>query len=273
MSVARPEIFLSYAERDGDRASEVARLLRAGGARPRLAREAVGAGEDFVSWIETHLTRSDWLLLLWSSSARQSYWVTLEWHAALRREDYERRPFLFLGRLDSTQPPLLVSTRLTVNLYPTAGRGVQSLLQAWRRDRSAEVVHQAPVRQARAMLGKGAEIYIHSRTFSCVALTRLDLRLTAGQALAELVERWQLPKPGSGEAGSPVRYHLTRADRIIPAGRSLSDAGVRQGDVLGMAFARYHDDGDRVEILRHCGEADDMPVPQLTERLRELGLA
>jgi len=87
----RYDVFLSHSSKDKRKAEKLATRLRADGISVWFDRWVIKPGDDIFTQIERGLEESGTLLLLLSSNALKSDWVTMERNTALFRNPANRR--------------------------------------------------------------------------------------------------------------------------------------------------------------------------------------
>lgn len=102
------DVFLSYSSGDRAWAERLHDLLKAERPRCRIFfdRQSLRAGEQWEERIRSSLERAKHLVLLWSPNARESQWVTYEFHTflALARPKHDLSRRLITLNLEGTNP-------------------------------------------------------------------------------------------------------------------------------------------------------------------------
>ncbi len=92
-------------------------------------------GESFVDNISKRMEDTDYFILVLSAAAAQSLWVTEELNAALVHRNAGKGVAVLPVRLDETELPVLLRSRLYADFREDYKRGLESLLQALGQER------------------------------------------------------------------------------------------------------------------------------------------
>ncbi|MEE4311157.1 MAG: DUF1566 domain-containing protein [candidate division KSB1 bacterium] len=106
-----PRVFISYSWEDKTIAKKLTEYLKRDGAEVWIDSSEIKAGDSFIKRMNLGLERCNILLLLWSSSAEKSQYVSMEWEAALSN-NIKVIPCLF----DDTKLPPILSGRIYKDL-------------------------------------------------------------------------------------------------------------------------------------------------------------
>lgn len=103
---SRPIVFISHSHEDKDQALKLNKLLSDNGAQTFLDQDNLYPGTLLTSALNEGVEKCNIFLLLWSNSARNSYWVTNEWKSAF--ESKKRIiPYLLEDESDAPLPEAL----------------------------------------------------------------------------------------------------------------------------------------------------------------------
>ena len=231
-------IFISHASAELRMAESIANELGNNGVETFLDGHMIRAGEDFIEFMETALAEANYCLLLWSKAAASRPWVKTEWHAALARSVQEQSAFLITGRLEDIPVPRLLAARLWIDLFPHVEPGLEQLMALLRDDTNAAQATNKPVAPARqkASSSHGVNLYVTSALFDVTLPVAADLDAPAGILLGHLIEVLQLPTyqplDTRGRIAVRVEYSILLGDRKLARHERLSEAGVREADVV-----------------------------------------
>lgn len=119
-----PKVFISHSWEDNEIARKLEENLRWGGAEVLIDFSRIEAGESLSLTISKAIDWCDILLLLWSQSALNSYWVTEEWTCA-----HSLKKRIIPCLLDSTKLPSLLMSKYYIN-FNEFDQGYSSLAKA-----------------------------------------------------------------------------------------------------------------------------------------------
>jgi hypothetical protein len=231
-------IFISHAGADVVVAAEVARLLTSAGIEVRLDRIEVGPGASVVQFMESALGVSDYCMLLWSEAARKSPWVTEEWQNAFYRSISECRAFLVVARLENTEVPHLLRSRVWVDLFPNIEPGINVLITRWRTDKTVGITSGFPVAQALCPLdeAEGENVYISSELYAFTFPARVRLEQPVGILIDRIIRTAGLKRRihDRNRIGLQLDYRLMLGDRELDRSTSLASAGVSRDAILNL---------------------------------------
>ena len=230
-------IFISHASANAERALQVAGLLESAGLSVRMDRQSIGPGDSFIQFMESALSHADVCLLLWSSAAAESVYVTEEWQAALNKTLVEQRAFLMIARLEPEPVPTLVSHRLYVDLFPELEPGLSRLIDTLRMDAAVAATYSKPVARAAVELddtAAGVEVYVMSELFDTVAPFQVDTTKPVAAITDGLVDALDLPRQLSHR--DRIRLTFSYGLRVngvdLDRRERVNVLGVQAGDVL-----------------------------------------
>jgi hypothetical protein len=182
-----PDVFLSYAREDRERAQKVAAALEARGLSVWWDRK-IAAGDTFDQAIERELDAAKSVVVLWSENSVPSEWVRNEAAAA------SERGVLVPVMIDRVKVPLEFRHRQTIDLVGWDGdpsqEGITQLLDST----CANNAHRTTVQAPGAVTSRPR----WNRNWTWVAIAATAVALLFGAYVAGL-----LPKPQSKSAGQP----------------------------------------------------------------------
>jgi hypothetical protein len=158
------KIFVSYSHEDASPATQITRALEEAGFRLWIDQQEIRPGDSFLERMNEGLEDASYFLLLLSSAAVSSRWVTKEWMATLASGGTVIIPV----RLDDTPLPLLLRDVVYVDMRPNMHAGVEEIVRFFRR----EISEVSP--------------RLRTSVFSLKHLSRRQLRLLALACLDEL---------------------------------------------------------------------------------------
>lgn len=119
-----PRIFISHSWEDNEIARKLAEYLKRDGAEIWIDYARIEGGDSLPEVISKAIDWCDTLVLVWSKSAAESYWVKEEWTAA-----HALKKKIIPCLLDSTILPSLLSSKLYLELN-TIEQGYRSLAKS-----------------------------------------------------------------------------------------------------------------------------------------------
>ena len=206
-------VFLAHAGADAKAAGTIARWLSKAHLEVLLDLTAVAPGDSFVQFMNRALERADYCLVLWSRHASFDSYIGDELAAAYVRTVRERRPFLLLGRLDSTEVPALFSPRVCIDFFPRIASGVEAVIGLCARDREARAA--TGKRLGPAVVTAGAapvgwvEVYVCSSVFDRTVPCAVDPTRTGSEILSDVVALLGVPQSIDYEGRVGVRLHYS----------------------------------------------------------------
>lgn len=271
-------VFISHAGSDTQLAREVADVLAESSLRAIVDRDEIRTGDSFLSFMDHSLQESDYCLLLWSEAAAKSPWVRVEWEAAFWRTIQHSRRFLIVGRLQDLDPPVLLTPRLRVDLYPSVRPGIDEFVSMVRDDSNAEESSGRPIGQPTVPVQvdqNGDLIYLTSELFGLTMPLHLDFHAPIGVHLDHVRTQLGLPVQQTVRERIGVRYEyrLLHNDRALLRSSSLAQQGVAPKDVLWLQvemqpFAATTPDAGELEPVRFRGQNTAIPsLPPAVEPL------
>ncbi len=135
-----PRIFISHSSEDSPLAREIEADLRKAGVEVWVDDRSIRAGDNLPDEISKALSWCNTLLLVWSKTSAESFWVNLEWTNALT---LQKRIIPLL--LDETPLPPILSHRIYVKSLNTQERRSE-LLRALSGLRGSEFLAASPSR-------------------------------------------------------------------------------------------------------------------------------
>jgi hypothetical protein len=254
-----PKVFMSYARADLEVVEELATELRDRGIAPFLDVWHIKAGRNIVLEINKALTHSDYYVLLWSAAAESRFWVELEYTAALARERRLSRAFLFVVRLDDSDPPTLLAPRVYLDAFNgDRHRVADRLAEIWLRDSAVGVpVMPAPhgVPDDPPVPEPHIKIYVRNRELSVGHEITVPEKVT-GRDLDGLIRR-QLALPAEhsgfgGRVGVRFEYRFL-LDGAPISGDTETLVPVNFGDAIDVEVAvePYGPDGSLTKPVRY----------------------
>lgn len=212
-------------------------MLQASGMAVRVDVSEVQPGTNFVAFMESALGQSDYFLLLWSRAARDSRWVALEWESALHRAVSDSPGFLIVGRLENVDMPVLLRSRLSVDLYPQILPGLQRVIAALKSDASAADQTNLPVVKPRIAMdddADGARIYVTSKLFGKTFPLRVRLNTPALVVADRVVTLLGLARETTAFNGIGMRFEYALATDTGPLRdtATLEQQGIVENCVL-----------------------------------------
>jgi len=236
-----PCVFVSHASQDVQLAQRCASYLQAEGIEVRLDARELGPGSNFAAFMDSALATSDYCFVLWSTSARDSQFVTEEWQNAWSKGVAEKRAFLVIGRLEDIPVPALLQNRVWVNLFPTIEAGLQRVVSEWRADRLAANVSGREVAKTVDIEDPaGVRVYITSDLYGFTHPARFDLQAPTGVLLDRTLQALGLVKelrdPG-GRIGLQLDYSLQLKGRTLVRNQSPGAQGAQENSVFQLAVS------------------------------------
>lgn len=129
------KVFISHSWKDNDISRKIARYLKQDGAEIWIDYARIKPGEGLPDRIGEALEWCDTLVLVWSKSAADSYYVGLEWQSAL-----DLQKSIIPCIIDETKRPAILRGFLYID-FNNFDRGYQQLFQAM------ELKHAKPTEQ------------------------------------------------------------------------------------------------------------------------------
>lgn len=226
--VRPPRVFVSHAGPDRREAYRLARDLGDHGIETFVDVRDIRPGDNVILTINRELAQSDYFVLLWSQHCEGRAHVEEEFAAAYSRQIRERRSFLFVVRLDRSDPPGLLAPRCHLDAFAGWSEVVAQLVHTWTRDRAVGL----PVLPSPRPAGtddRGMVLYVRNKSLvvahvlaapkDCTGL-ELDGLVRAGLGLPERVVEFD------GRVGVEFQYQLMFAGKPVPAGGMLASAGI-----------------------------------------------
>lgn len=191
----RIEVFISYSGDDEVLATRVAETVRDLGWTLFIASAAIKPGTSFIEEINRALEQASYLLLLLSKTSAESFWVRLEYEAALV-QGAERGMVLLPLLLDTTPVPPLLKSLVNIDLSSDANAGLATLRDFLRREFS-------PIRTEQTA-GDGLP-----------EITRRELRLVALHSLDASDFEHFLGEAGFGGGNVGWSSHAERVNHFL----------------------------------------------------------
>jgi len=119
-----PKVFISYSQKDKTLARALEEQLRVAGAEVWVDHRGIRGGDNLPAEISNALRWCNTLLLIWSISSADSYWVELEWTNAL-----SLRKKIIPCLLDDTPLPPILSNKAYIEMSDVT-EGTAQLLQS-----------------------------------------------------------------------------------------------------------------------------------------------
>ncbi|MDZ7331147.1 MAG: toll/interleukin-1 receptor domain-containing protein [candidate division KSB1 bacterium] len=119
-----PRVFISHSWHDNDIARKIAEYIKRDGAEIWIDYARISGGESLPDRISEALEWCDVLVLVWSQSAANSYYVKLEWQSAL---DLKKRIIPCI--LDDTKRPAILRGFLYID-FQNFDHGYNELCRA-----------------------------------------------------------------------------------------------------------------------------------------------
>jgi hypothetical protein len=119
-----PKVFISHSWEDNEISRKLAEYLKRDGAEIWIDYARISGGENLPDRIGEALEWCDTLVLIWSKSAANSYYVGLEWKNAL---DLKKKIIPCL--IDATKRPIILRSFLYID-FNNFERGYQNLARA-----------------------------------------------------------------------------------------------------------------------------------------------
>ena len=189
--------------------------------------------------MERGIKECDYFILLWTKQAQEKNWVQVEWEAALGREMLESRTFLIVGRLEDHPPPILLRSRLFIDLFPSIQFGISKFIDLIRRDQEAGVITDRKVLPPKVDLVEDDDangtIYVTSELFGVTIPIKTNLDIPSGVKLTQLINDLELPNQVAyqDKFGYRLNYRLvTKGGIEVESSNSFKYYGIVQGDVL-----------------------------------------
>jgi len=224
---ARLRVFLCFAGDDRPRAKQFERDLCDHGVDTFLDEQSIAAAENLVLAINRALTQADYFVLLWSRHAVDRQSVELEWTAALLRELEERRPFLFVVRLDETPMPLLLAPRKYLDAFGSLDAVAARLTANWHQPAAEH--HSAEDCPTIAVCVRNRALSVaHSISVPAQATGRqLENVVRSALALPDLVTKF------NGKIGMRFYYSLNSDGEPVPD-EPLTALGIVDGATIDL---------------------------------------
>lgn len=233
-----PRVFVSYASPDEALAGRLVSDLGAHGIESFFGENDTRPGESIPIRISQNLEQSDYFVLLVSSHSVGRRWVEEEWSAAFVREINERRAFLFLLRLDDTQPPTILTARYYLDAFRDWNGAVERLVGTWMRDwenrKRAIGVLPAP---GLPDTPPDAEwgLYVFNSDLSVEHFLRVSPRISCRQLQTRVHSALRLQDVVSildGRLGMRFSYSLLAGGSPLEPESLLPEAGIKDDTVL-----------------------------------------
>jgi hypothetical protein len=235
----QPQIFLSFAGEDREKARDLAERLRAYQIRSFVDLDSIELGANVVLAISNALTRSDYYVLLWSRHTAGRAWVDEEWATALHLEVTRRRGFVFVVRLDRSDLPAMLRPRRFVDATGGWDAVADCLARTWKRDRGLGIpVLPAPLPDTAVDAGLPdlMELHLRNRTIPVAHVLPLPRVATGVDLHDNAIDALALPStvaPLAGIVDTRFRYRFEIAGRPILDGK-LVDQNVQDGDLVDL---------------------------------------
>jgi hypothetical protein len=232
----QPQIFLSFAGEDREKARDLAERLRAYQIRSFVDLDSIEFGANVVLAISDALTQSDYYVLLWSRHTAGRPWVDEEWATAIHMEVTRRRGFVFVVRLDRSDLPAMLRPRRFVDATSGWDAVADCLAKTWNRDRGLGIPMlpaPRPDATADADLPDLMELRLRNRTIPVAHVLPLPRVATGADLHDYALDALALPgtvEPLTGIVDTRFRYRFEVAGRPILDGK-LVDQNV-QDDCL-----------------------------------------
>ena len=110
MSEGKPKVFISHSWEDNEISRKLADNLRRDGAEVWIDTSRIAGGESLPDAIGKGIEWCDILLLVWSKSAKDSYYVKLEWNCAL-----DNRKRIIPCIIEDEKLPTILTPFLNIN--------------------------------------------------------------------------------------------------------------------------------------------------------------
>ena len=131
LSMAAPEVFLSYSSRDRDLAERLARDLSKQGIPVFLEQDSLEPGHRWEEQIRNALERAEAMVVLLTPASLDSQWVTMEWRVGLESSSRRVIPVL-AGGVGFEQIPLELGDLQWIHLGDDYRAGVAAIADAVR---------------------------------------------------------------------------------------------------------------------------------------------
>jgi hypothetical protein len=118
----RPLIFISHSSHDKEAARRLASELRQRGAEVWIDHERIKYGESIPKAIESGLAQSACIVVLISPAFLESKWCRVEYEPLLVKEIEQGDIFVVPILIEDCEPPVLLSSKLYVDLQHEEGR-------------------------------------------------------------------------------------------------------------------------------------------------------
>ena len=112
MVKAKPKIFISHSWEDNEISRKLAENLKRDGADIWIDYARIEGGDSLPEIISNAIDWCDTLILVWSKSAIDSYWVKEEWTCA-----HSLRKRIVPCLIDSSKLPSILMSKLYIDIY------------------------------------------------------------------------------------------------------------------------------------------------------------
>ncbi len=234
----QPQIFLSFAGEDREKARDLAERLRAYQIRSFVDLDSIELGANVVLAISNALAQSDYFVLLWSRHTAGRPWVDEEWATAVHLEVTRRRGFVFVVRLDRSDLPPILRPRRFVDAACGWDAVADCLARTWNRDRGLGIpVLPAPRPDKEdADLPDLMELRLRNRTIPVAHVLSLPRVATGIDLHDHAIDALALPStvaPLTGIVDTRFRYRFEIAGRPILEGK-LVDQHIQDGGLVDL---------------------------------------
>ena len=269
----RPQVFLSFDGNDRCYATGLRERLRARGIDTFVDKWSIGPAQNLVIAINDALDQSDYFVLLWSSRCIGNTWVEAEWTTALMRQLDERRSFLFMVRLDNTEPPRLLAPRSYLDALGDWDAVADKLADTWNRDLAVglpvlpapglpapgRTTATAPENNTRPVIN----VYVRNRDLSVTHAVKVPAEATGweldGLVRASLKLK-DIVTELNGKVGMRFSYQLKKDNQPIPADKPLTALPIEENSTIDLHVETqmFGPDGPISNVTYMTGEAPEL---------------